>query len=827
MITMKKSIILGVVIFLLVAVTAGIIYLNNVYLPVKVKDQLVKAIETNLRLNAEIEKIRFNIIKGLSIQNISLYDKTRENPILTVKEVHFNFLLLPLFKERKIIIPVIYVESPEMLIRYKSDNTFNFSKIFPLAFKTQAPKRNGFSLLVLKINFLDAKCAFEDEHFSPVFRKSLEDARLSIGINPFADVSFSLKAKLILNEKAHAKLSLQGGYDIRGKEAKAKVELGNLLIPEFGPYLQKLPVDITSGNIETADFQLKFKDWIITAKGKAGLKRLTLKKDNLTFSADTDLEPDLSYSLIKKELDYKSGIKLIGAGLEGIALTGKISNISGDLNLAKDKISTDDLKFQALDSAFTLKGGLENFSAPYLKTNISSEQLNLEKLFTLLPHPAGLKLTGTSKAQAAVEGLLSKMPLDIKASFDVTQAQAQGLPLVKEPLNNIRGKINLTLDTAGWEALSFNYRNTDYSSDGKITDFQQPRIKFSLASKSLDLKSDLEIKDNSIALNTVDAKYLDSKFYLKGNINTQDKDNPLLDLDTKLNINIPDLLPLLPQNTKAALDKIKPEGKLDITAALSGNIKDYKNLSLRLKGSSDALSAYNLKFTDLYFTMQKTGPVLELPSVSAAAYSGAIRMQGNFDLGPDIPAYFLKLNAADIDLAKLKTDLNLKEKDLAGIMDIEANFSGDFKGVDNLKGAAGLSIENGKLWEVNLLKGLGELIFLPDYQKIAFNQAHGTFDIENKSMITDDLQLISDQLKLNINGKVGFDGTLGLTIYNEVNKGLIKDSSDIRKLFTAILGEVGGSIVVKVSGTVQKPKYSIVPVVSDVIKGLKDFILGK
>lgn len=826
-IDMKKRIILGIVIFLLIAAASGIIYINNVYLPVKVKDQFVKNIETNLKLNAEIEKIRFNIIKGLSIQNISLYDKTKENTLLNVKEIHFNFLLLPLFKERKIIIPVIYVESPEIFIRYKSDNTFNFSKILPLSFKTQAPKKNGFSLMVLKINFLDAKCGFEDEHFTPAFKKSLEEARLSIGINPFADISYSLKAKLVLSEKAHAKLSLQGEYDIRTKEAKTKIELGNLLITEFNPYLQKLPVSIASGNIETAEFQLNFKDWVIDAKGKAGLRHLVLKKDDFNFSADIDLEPSLSYSLIKKELDYKSGIKLINADLEGVALTGKISGISGDLSLEKDKISTENLKFKTLASLFALKGGLENFSAPFLKTNISSEQLDLEKLFILLPHPPELKLTGVAKAEASAKGLLSKMPLDIKANFDITQAQAQGVALIKEPLNNIRGKIGFTSNTAAWEALSFSYNNIDYTSEGKIIDLIRPRIKFSLASKNLDLKSELEIKDNLITLNTVNAKYLDSQLSLKGNIDTHDKDNPLMSLDTKLSINITDLLSLLAANTKTTLEKIKPSGKFDITTAISGKAKDYKNWGLHLKGSCPVFSAYNLKFTDLNFSLQKTGPILELPLASASAYSGSIRLQGNFDLGPDIPAYFLKLNAANIDLAKLKADLDLKEKDIAGILNLEGNFSGDFKGPDNLKGVAALSVENGKLWEVNLLKGLGDMIFLPDYEKITFNQARGTFDIENKSVLTDDLQLTSEQLKLNFNGKIGFDGALDMTVYNEVNKDLIKDSTDIRKFFTAILGEFGGSIVVKVSGNIQKPKYSIIPAASDLIKSLKDFILGK
>ena len=68
---------------------------------------------------------------------------------------------------------------------------------------------------------------------------------------------------------------------------------------------------------------------------------------------------------------------------------------------------------------------------------------------------------------------------------------------------------------------------------------------------------------------------------------------------------------------------------------------------------------------------------------------------------------------------------------------------------------------------------------------------------------------------------------MDFTLYSQVNKSLVKDSSDLRKFTSAILGELSNAIAIKLSGTIQKPKYSLVPMAADLIKNIKDFFLGK
>ena len=216
----KRKVITGIVLFLLFLIAAGLLYLNNVYLPVKVKGRLATSLSTYLNYNVEIEKLKYSPIRGFIIQNIAIYDKTKdkENTILTVKETSFHILFLPLIKERKIIIPVMHIDSPNFNIRYQQDNSFNFSRIFlpkPTP-QGQVPKAK-FSFFIYKINISDAKGTFEDERLTPKFSKTIQDLDIVLGIKQLRKIAFLIQIK-VLTEKGGVSASvLKGDYNFLSK----------------------------------------------------------------------------------------------------------------------------------------------------------------------------------------------------------------------------------------------------------------------------------------------------------------------------------------------------------------------------------------------------------------------------------------------------------------------------------------------------------------------------------------------------------------------------------------------------------------------------------
>ncbi|MBM3255101.1 MAG: DUF748 domain-containing protein [Candidatus Omnitrophica bacterium] len=827
-VNIKRRIFLSILLVLLILAAAGISYLNKVYLPVKIKAKLTGSLEEALHYNVNIDRVSFSLINGIVIRDILVYDKikTEENTILKIKRVSFHLLYLPLIRDKRLIIPVLHIYSPELKLSYNKDSIFNSSELLSAREGRDTAPKNKYQLLAYKINILKGSLLFEDERQQPKFSKAIHNLNMAVSVRNLKTASFVIHGDFLSEKEGPPKIFLQGDYIFSSKELKAKLNLTNLSLAELNPYLKTLPFLLSSGIIKNTNLTFKLQDKSLEIGGIISLKGAVIEKEGLLLSADMDILPQLNYTTDRKTLRYKLGLKLNNAELQGIEYIGKVSDIKGDLELAQDKLKTNNLEFQALGSNFKLSGLLENFTSPALTLDLESQRLKLEELFILISPPQDLKLSGIAIVKVKLKRTLEERPLDIEAALAIEDARFEAA-FLKEALQHIKGTVNFKNDTASWEGLSFNYLETPYATTGTLVGFKDPRLNLKIDSKDLRLASDIKISPDLIKLNTFLLNYINSDCAIKGAIHRQEKNNPLLDLALALNVNPQDILVFLPKQLAENIKKINPQGNIKLSGSLSGKAMDYKDWEIQAQGSSEFISLYNLKFNNLSFALLEKDKILNLSGLSASGYSGTVNLDFLSNFTQDKPSYALKLKSSGIDLGELKSDIGLKGKDIAGIIDISANLVGDFQDSASLKGNGLLSLQNGRLWQINLLKGLGEVFLLPDYQKIVFKEATAEFNIENKAISTDDLRLISDQLKLNCEGRLGFDGGLDFVAYAQVNKELISESTDLRKFTAAILGELGNAVSVKISGTIQKPKYRLVPMPLDLLKRVKDFFLGK
>ena len=77
-------------------------------------------------------------------------------------------------------------------------------------------------------------------------------------------------------------------------------------------------------------------------------------------------------------------------------------------------------------------------------------------------------------------------------------------------------------------------------------------------------------------------------------------------------------------------------------------------------------------------------------------------------------------------------------------------------------------------------------------------------------------------MELATTGYIGFDGAIDLDMHTRISKGLLEDSPDLRKFGSLILGNL---LNIKISGTLQKPEYKIVPIPKALLKEIKRFFL--
>src|SRR6185503_19558471 len=126
-------------------------------------------------------------------------------------------------------------------------------------------------------------------------------------------------------------------------------------------------------------------------------------------------------------------------------------------------------------------------------------------------------------------------------------------------------------------------------------------------------------------------------------------------------------------------------------------------------------------------------------------------------------------------------------------------------------GKGGIEIKDGRLWELDLLKGLGGIILIPEYKDIVFTQAGMNFTAEHGIISTENLQLLSPSLSLVGKGSLDLDQdqALNLMLSPDFNAEVIAGSSSLKKGTTAIITQTEKFMTVEVTGTLSKPVYKV------------------
>jgi hypothetical protein len=144
-----------------------------------------------------------------------------------------------------------------------------------------------------------------------------------------------------------------------------------------------------------------------------------------------------------------------------------------------------------------------------------------------------------------------------------------------------------------------------------------------------------------------------------------------------------------------------------------------------------------------------------------------------------------------------------------------------------LSGTGKILVNEGKLWQLNLFKGMGSLLFTKDFSSIVFSEASCDFLIQDKYIFTENLKMLSDIADLEGNARIGFDSSLDISLNVKVEDENAPLTGTFKDITTAIIGEAGRFGVIRITGTIKEPKYKFQAAVVDIIKGLKDAIFGK
>jgi uncharacterized protein involved in outer membrane biogenesis len=838
---MKKFVIIFLILFILL-VSSGIFYLNQFYLPKTIKSLIVKGIEEQTNTKVALESVKVNIFKGLVLKNISL--SYEQGTILRVKEASCIFIPWAVFR-KEIIIPNIHLNSAELFIKRKKDGTFNIQDIFfieppkkqePLSYVSAAgaptyigkapPSEKGFNVSVYRVSVSASKIIFEDDTLPQPFIKSIEDFGMVMHLSLPASLKFKFSGRILA--KPILAFNAWGEFKVPEQDLNVKAAIVNISPKEFAPYYQNSGLNIKEGLIK-ALISLRLKDNRINCDYELNAKELLLVKDKLTIKSNLEAKAILNYGFADHLLKHAGNAVIVDTDVSGVEMVDRISGLNARISFDESGLYCDKITADILSLPVAAKFKLTNFMDPSIILNAATHLNDLTAFQKMLHEKYKINLAGLFSGEGdlslSVGGRLSDADnLNVLGYFDFLNAKFK-LDKLDEPIEAIKGRIVFAKDKAQWNDFNLKFKGLMYKTQGSLVNFKTPLLDFKLDSSELNLATSLGFNDKLINISNCQGRYLTSDFAISGDIDTANPKGPDLVLSGALMLNLEDLHKLLPKS-KDLLDKMKPLGKAHLQVNFSGNASDFNNSKISAKVSSDEFSLYGFRGKELAFDYNQADGIIDLPFLKMSLYGGSLNAAFKANINSQNLPYTLNFGIQNVLIEEVKKDTEAKDKDISGVIQGEFKSSGYLNNWLNSEGAGTIAITKGKLWELDLFKGMGKLLLVQDFTNIVFSEGNCSFVLKDKFLSTDNLILNSNMVNLGGPVRIGFDNSINAALDVIMVSGYVPSSGTFKDVTTVLLQDNKFGVI-KISGTLKDPKYKFDPAVTDIIKSLSDIFTKK
>jgi hypothetical protein len=288
-----KKVLFFILIILILAGLGGIYYFNAVFLPAFLRKTIQEKGREFISRDISFDSIEYKIGKGLLIKNLRIMQKDQpDNVFFQAQEISSAIPLIPLIKEKKIILPQITAQDFSSNIFRIEKNEWNFSDLF-------IPKKglgdSPYQILVGKIILKQGQVSVSDitNAFEPA---TLSFTHIQAGLSLPSGVSFSLTGEI---PDEQIKILLKGSYNITQKSIDLNVQAVNInLVKTIFPFLpNSLPLD--KAFVKHTDLSLSWQDHVLECRGDMAAD-IQISLPN--FSGNGSIESRGAHLLVKEDL---------------------------------------------------------------------------------------------------------------------------------------------------------------------------------------------------------------------------------------------------------------------------------------------------------------------------------------------------------------------------------------------------------------------------------------------------------------------------------------------------------------------------------------------
>lgn len=629
---LRLTIIISFIALLIVAVGGGIIYLQDYYLPIHIKSRLTDAIELYTSRSASIKSARYTIIKGITLEGVTIFSEDTTTEFLKIDRLNLNPLVIPFFKEKKLIIPSLDIEGATLNLIRSQDLSWNIPK-GPFAGKPEALGLKGkFSFIINSVNLTNGTVNFEDRTLeqSPSgtlaqpFTATLSDLSLKSSLALPASVKIGINFKL-KDSDAPSLIAAGIDYSFIAKDITINLALDKLLLQKFAPYIKKhMNMDVSKGTAKAAA-TIKFSgaNNLSVSAHEILIESADIKTPNTQITGSLALSGNAS--LIPRDLQtlkFDAQASLKGVDISGIPRLGALEDIEGTCRITEGGISTEALSCIVHGSRITLAGTAHNFKDLDFNLNLASPDFNLAKLKLILPEMnatllKNAALTGIRQSTLHLKGRLFSLKDAIyEAAIEISEGEFSGLPNL-DTINAITGNLSIKNNLVETKNLQLEYKQQKANVSGSIQNFNDP---------SIDISATSEISLDKAQL-LLPSKFRDTTFTgsAPSSVSITGKFKPTLDIKYKGTSRLDNITVQLSQ-----LDE-----PLKVTSGIAGFSNghlDLKNISLEYKNETYAASASvtNFRMPDVVLSIQGKGLAIDSEFIVGEKATKISKFDGSF-----------------------------------------------------------------------------------------------------------------------------------------------------------------------------------------------------
>ena len=766
----RWRILIGFLVFLLVGTILVVEYVNRVVLPVKVRGWAEQTASQALGRAVTIQKIRIHLWYGVLLEGVAVAEDARygQKPFLEIERISGQVLILPLFKQKQIVIPNLRIVRPSIQLIQDPNGLWNM----PSLTFSQGNKTNGLHLVVPRVVIEDGRLTLFLQKASSPFKLHFEHVDAQAHLALPAQVRWSVQTHSA--DGSSEEIRMEGTYDLQ----KHLLSMQNRCAFSLKTVLPLLPQKINSSfsaadGTLAADFSLtRPREGPFTLKGSLQTKDLHWKMRLRSplgrgpnaanhLEGQGNLRLDFSGQFPPKNsaapwAGWRGTLVADRIAVGPLPWVGQLRELTGQMEITPEGIRTEQMT-GTLSSGqnLSLSGSLLNDEQKTVRLLIKSTLL----LQQLPPLPASFqewikkaKPAGEAALEAIVEGTL-KPSLSIQPTITGNVRGASFLCPGLGRLQQISGKIRWQPDLVTVTKLTGQYRDQTFQCEGSLVNFSQPEIDARAAWGPLSFDTRLSVDGKQIEVHSFSGQYGQGTFRLFGQIGLEPE--PVGNLYGEASVRWEELSTLIP-NPPTWLKTFPLKGNLSGRWILEGPLLKPRECTIGIKATSPRLLYRDVPLEQFSIDLTSDSGRISVRSAKAAVAEGTVLANGIWAYQQSPFPWKAGLRTDGVELAVLARDLKWQTEKLSGQMNLDWSGQGEAAALASIQGNGTLHIGGGHIAELPLLGQFADFLGIPTLRTITLQEAQGSFRIEQGTVRSEGIQLRAPQASLNIQGSGGF-----------------------------------------------------------------------